>query len=252
MSHAIKSLITFWTLFFLCCTLRAPKINEYVITRAFDDIVIDGTLSESDWERARCTEAFVYFEDGSEPVFLTQAKILWDDTHLYIAFICQDDDVWSKFCERDRPLWHGEAVEIFCDPDGDGLNYIEIQINPLGAVLDLLMDKAYFSGGTADRTFEFADLEVGVSVNGTLNDLNHNDTLWSCEVALPFRSFADFSPSINVPPEDGDSWRLNLCRYERQRTGRKITEITCWNQTDRRGFHVPEKFGSMVFRKNVP
>ena len=39
---------------------------------------------------------------------------------------------------------------MFIDPDGNGRNYIELQVNSLGTTLDLLMSREYAKGGSPD------------------------------------------------------------------------------------------------------
>jgi hypothetical protein len=236
---------------FLRTGLHAQEIREYVVKRSTSTMVIDGQLAEAAWQGAGLTEKFVIYRDGTPTSLSTQAKILWDDRYLYVAFICEDPDVWAEMINRDDYLWNEEVVEIFCDPDGDGLNYIEIEVNPLETVLDLVLDKAYFEGGKADFSWNLDGLEVAVSVDGTINDLDDIDTRWLCEVAIPFQALAFTAPSNNFPPRAGDEWRLLLCRYNYERTGDKVVEISCWNQTDSRGFHVPSKFGRIVFSGDI-
>ena len=235
----------------LTASLHAQEIREYVVRRSTSTMVIDGQLMEADWQGAGLTEKFVIYRDGTPTSLSTQAMLLWDDSYLYIAFICEDPDVWAEMKNRDDYLWNEEVVEIFCDPDGDGLNYIEIEVNPLETVLDLFLDKAYYAGGNADFNWNLDGLKVAVSVDGTINDLHDIDTGWLCEVAVSFQELAFAAPSKNFPPRAGDEWRLLLCRYNYERTGDKVIEISCWNQTDSRGFHVPSKFGRIIFSSDI-
>lgn len=233
----------------LLCSIfsHAQDVRYYLVPRTSAPPVIDGRLDESDWSRAPLTESFVEYADGTSAKLSTQGKFLWDDACLYIAFICEDPDVWGELENRDDHLWNGEVVEILGDPDGDGKQYFEVQVNPLGTLLDLLMDKAYFEGGKADFSWQLDSLKAGVWVDGTLNDKQDEDRGWTVEVALPFDQLAALSPTQNHPPQDGDEWRILITRYDYERTGDKRVEITAWNQTDSRGFHVPEKFGRIVF-----
>ena len=225
----------------------AQEIHEYEVRRTLSPIQIDGRLTEPEWDAAPLTETFVKYADGASVRFPTQAKLLWDDTNLYIAFICTDPDVWANFTTRDAHLWEEEVVETFIDPDGDGIDYMEIHVNPLGTQLDLLMSKAYSVGGTGDFGWNLEGYTSAVWVDGTANNPEDTDTRWVAEIALPFAGLAFSAPSLVFPPKSGDSWRINLCRYEYERSGLKETEISAWNQTDKRGFHAPDKFGRIIF-----
>jgi hypothetical protein len=227
--------------------LSAQEIREYIVKRSTAELNVDGQLIEEEWKAAPLTERFVIYHDGAVTNLKTQAKLLWDDDFLYIGFICEDPDVWATLENRDDFLWNEEVVEILCDPDGDGLNYFEVQVNPLETILDLTLNKAYYAGGQANISWNLDSIQAAVWVDGTLNNINEIDSLWSCEVALPFQELAFLAPSLNFPPQDADEWRILLTRYDYERTGDEVVEISAWNQTDSRGFHVPEKFGRIIF-----
>lgn len=230
-----------------CLPVFPQTIREYTVNRASATLQIDGQLTESDWIAAPRTERFVWYTDGAATRLNTQAKMLWDEAYLYIGFICEDPDVWGTFKNRDDHLWNGEVVEILCDPDGDGLNYFEVQVNPLGTLLDLLLNRAYSVGGKANLTWNLDSLRADVWVDGTLNNLSDVDSQWTCEIRLPFSELAFMAPTQHFPPQPRDQWRILVTRYDYERTGAKVVEISSWNQTDSRGFHVPEKFGRITF-----
>ena len=74
--------------------------------------------------------------------------MIYDDEYLYIAFIMEDQDVWGKkisWYPGDECLCLEEVAEVFIDPDGDGRNYIEVEINPLQTVMDLTLSSEYAS-----------------------------------------------------------------------------------------------------------
>ena len=231
----------------LCGSVFAEDVREYVVKRSGTDVVIDGVLDEICWEKASFTETFVFYTDGAEPKYKTKAQMLWDNDYLYIAMTMTDEDVWGEMVERDDKLYREEVAEIFVDPDGDGSNYIEIEVNPLGTLMDLLMSKEYSQGGKSDWDWNLEGFLIGIGVGGTLNDSTDTDTEWILECALQFSDIAFAAPTMHYPPEPGDEWRLNLYRYDYDRTGEYINELTAWNQTDKRGFHAPDKFGCIIF-----
>jgi hypothetical protein len=257
MGISIKILLRSIELALLCVaiysnSLWSQEIRQYVVKHTATSITIDGHLTEADWQAAAFSEKFVHYQDGSQAKLSTQVKYLWDDQYLYIGFICQDPDVWATMTERDDRLWHEDVVEIFCDPDGDGLNYCEIQVNPLGTILDIFFKKPFYNSGYGNRAWNLDSLKVGVSVQGTLNNKNDIDTGWTVEVAIPFKELKFMAPSMNFPPHDGDRWRILTARYDYQRTEQQTVEASSWNQTSSvGGFHVPSKFGSIIFSKET-
>jgi hypothetical protein len=235
--------------FFLAFTnpLMGQAIREAVVKKTASPPSIDGLMAEPEWRAAAFTENFVKYQDGGATRLSTRAKFLWDAECLYVGFVCEDPDVWATMKNRDDHLWEGEVVEILCDPDGDGRDYFEVQVNPLGTVLDLLMNRPYSEGGSADLSWNLTGLKAAVHVAGTLNNGADTDTLWSCEAALPFDELAFMAPGMAFPPAAGTSWRILVTRYDYERSDDRTVEISSWNQTDSRGFHVPEKFGRIVF-----
>jgi len=243
----LRSLMILIMLLLIQNNLHAQAIREYEVKRSESVLEIDGRLDEASWQVAALTERFVHHQDGSATILSTQAKFLWDDENLYIGFICEDPDVWATLENRDDHLWNGEVVEILCDPDGDGLNYFEVQVNPLETILDLTLDKPYSEGGRADLNWNLNGVKAQVWVDGTLNNLDSVDIQWQCEVALPFSELAFMGPALHFPPIDGEEWRILVTRYDYDRVGDEFVEVSAWNQTNSTSFHVPERFGRIIF-----
>jgi len=234
--------------FCLLTSLHGQEIRQYVAKKTVAALKIDGKLNEPEWQAAVTTEKFITPVEGNATRLSTQAKFLWNDTYLYIGFICEDTDVWTTITQRDAHLWDGEVVEIFCDPDGDGLDYLEIQVNPLGTVMDLFMKKPYSVEGKPDFSWDIKNLKAAVWIDGTINNPNDVDSLWTCEVALPFNELAFAAPSQSFPPHDGDLWRMLVSRYDYARDSSFVT--SCWNQTNA-NFHTPSKYGKIIFSKST-
>jgi hypothetical protein len=238
--------------FILCGLAQSQPIPDYTILKTPGKIVIDGKLNEPGWQNIQFTSPFVLHTDGSAPVYQTKAKMLWDKKYLYIAFVMDDPDVWAKTkVWTDGPnkcLCREEVAEVFIDPDGDGSKYLEAEINPYGAVMDLWLEKEFKKGGKGDLAWSYKGLKIGITVQGTLNDSTDVDTGWICEMAFPFKDIAPTAPSLHFPPKPGESWRLNLYRYDYLRTPENKSELSAWSQTDKeRGFHAPDRFGKVVF-----
>ena len=154
----------------------------------------------------------------------------------------EDPDVWATITQRDGQLWHEEVAELFVDADSDGRGYVEIEVNPLGTVLDLFVLNRE---GTLRILYDWDSpgLQVGVTVDGTVDDRTDRDRGWTVELAVPF---ADFFTAPHIPPEPGDRWRANLYRIER--AGDEMAFIA-WSPTGVPNYHVPARFGTLVFRE---
>src|SRR6476659_349128 len=88
-------------------------------------------------------------------------------------------------------------------------------------------------------------LRGAVQVEGTI-DGKDNDRGWTCEIALPLE---DVATATHNPPQPDDRWRLNLYRVDRKP---RVAELA-WSPTLQDDFHVPAKFGELVFTdRQVP
>jgi hypothetical protein len=221
-----------------------PTLKVHAL-RAGQAITIDGRLDEPAWQEAADTGAFVHPSTGRPapraPVG-GRAKLLYDATQLYVAFVVRDATLRGGFPAdaRDPHLWERDTVEMMVDPDGDGDNvdYYEIQINPQNLVFDSRFDRYNAPRGGPSGPFGHeswsAELSSAVDVRGTLDDDSDRDDGYTVEVAIPWKSFAKAKRS---PPRPGDRWRLNL--YAMQNNGG-----VAWSPILGRGnFHRASRFG---------
>lgn len=193
----------------------AGLVSYYAVQRAATPIVVDGSLEEFAWQTAEQIDGFErILNDYDRVLYPVRAKMLWDDEHFYFGFACQDPDIWAIYENEDDHLWEEEVVEVFIDPDGDGENYLELEVNPLNAVVDLLIYHVRPSSFKSSIDWDIAGLQTAVQVQGTVNDSLSQDLGWSVEIAIPWAAMVD-SVDGGKRPEDGDTWRLNLYRIDR-------------------------------------
>jgi hypothetical protein len=214
-----------------------PNNYQYICRKISDRIKPDGVLCESVWKDI---ETIVLVRNDGErldPAYSTQAQICRDDENLYIRFLCKDPHIWATMKGRNEPLWEEEVVEVFIDPDGDGRNYIELEVNPLNNILALLIPGVGAVGNWKENAdFELSGLKTYVSQDGQG---------WLANIIIPFRNF---KPWASVPPKGRDIWHLNLYRVERPVKQRpQDCILIAWSPTLRDTFHVPQSFGEVVF-----
>ena len=159
----------------------------YDVRMATTAPIIDGKLDDTAWADADWTTPFVDLAGRADhPVrHETRCKLLWDPDNLYIAADLETPDVWSTMTQHDAPLFREDAFEVFVDPDGDGKNYCELELNAQNANWDLKLTKPYADGGKADSAFELVGMKSAVFIDGTLNDHSDVDRGWSIELAIP-------------------------------------------------------------------
>jgi WD40 repeat protein len=188
---------------------RAPRTDS--------PVVIDGRMDEADWQQAPWTGPFVDIEGAAKPTpqHTTRVRMLWDDEHLYVAAWLDEPHVWGTLTEHDSIIYRDNDFEVFLDPDGDGLAYAEIEVNALGTIFDLMLDKPYNQGGRPHIDWSPPGVAAAVSIAGTLNGPGDEDQGWGVEIAIPHQALAELSDAP-LPPRPGDVWRVNFSRVQWQ------------------------------------
>ena len=120
---------------------------------------------------------------GAAPVQPTSVRVAWDADELRVLFCAEDTHIHATLTARDAPLYTEEVVEVFLDPAGDGACYFEIEVNPLNAVLDLVLRRNR-GGWRKDFAWRCEDLRTCV---------RREAAALSAELAIPFRSPASRS-----------------------------------------------------------
>ena len=179
---------------------------------------IDGRLDDHAWQTATRVTDFVDLQTGERAEVQTVVRLCYDDRALYIAFECIEPNVSQlkpTKCERDSmKIFESECVEVFIDPEYSRTHYFHFAVNANGD----LRDAEGFDPGWNSRARAVASV---------------GERAWFVELAIPFESVA-------TTPETGNLWGLNLTRT--RRIGK--TQHTCWSWTQR-GFHRPDRFGSL-------
>lgn len=190
-------------------------------------------LEQGAWAKAPWTADFVDIEGPRKPTppYRTRAKVMWDDRCLYLGAELSDPHVWGTLRQNDQIVFQDNDFEAFIDPDGDGNEYYEIEINALGTVFDLFLHRSYRNGGPAVHGWNADGIVRGIAVDGTLNDPKDVDRRWVVTMAIPWTAFAPpKDPGIEALPADqrgfgesararsapkaGDTWRINFSRVQ--------------------------------------
>jgi hypothetical protein len=216
----------------------APELPEYIVTRAAKTPTIDGALDDAAWKAARPVVLRGSF-DGRPAQLRTEARLVYDDAHLYVAFDIEDPDLWGTLRKRDDPIYEQEVVEIFLDANADGRTYNELQVSPHNVIFD-----AYFPARRQgmDRSWD-SGMQTAVKVRGTLDDPSDKDEGWTVEMKIPFARLAEVP---HIPPQKGDCWRFNLYRLEHH--GRRAVEGQALSPLFIGDFHALPRFAWLTFQ----
>ncbi len=192
----------------------APTPRRYACPKLAAPLRLTGRMDDPQWERVPWTEDFVDIEGDRKPTprHRTRAKMCWDDTYFYVAARLDDPHVFATLTEKNAVIFHDPDFEIFIDPDGDTRHYYEFEINALGTIWELYLEKTYRDGGPVHEGYNLDGLRSAVHVDGTINDPSDVDGGWSVEVAIPWEALRLFAREMPCPPEPGDEWRVNFSR----------------------------------------
>jgi hypothetical protein len=198
---------------------------------------VDGKLDDACWAQAAVAGQFVL--DGGERYAAeqTDARVLWDDSNLYIGMRCFDSDIGrlkKTVTERDGPVWSDDCIEIFFIPPSSRIlatapkaeRYFHIAVNALGTCWD----------------------EIGMSsperwnARWTAKTSVHRDR-WEVELAMPWSA-------LKTRPSDGTVWDVNFNRGLPAR-GPRRKQYSGWSITFA-GFHDPDHFGKLIFLGRWP
>lgn len=238
-----------------------PK--NYTVNYVKSPPVIDGDINDAVWQQAAWTDDFRDIEGDLKPnpPLRTRAKMLWDDSCLYIAAEINDPNVWATLTHHDDIVFHDNDFEVFIDPNNTTHQYFELEFNALNTVFDLFLNKPYRNGGSAMINWNAEGLRSSVKVQGTLNDPSEKDKGWTVEIAIPFRAIS--IGNNKQLPADGSFWRINFSRVEwdtkvengkyvklKDSTGRNLPEHNwVWSPQGVINMHFPERWGYLVFSK---
>jgi hypothetical protein len=238
-----------------------PHPRGYVCYRAPSPITIDGAVTEAAWDAAPWTDAFVDIEGDrrQKPPFRTRVKMLWDAEALYIAAELEEPHVWATLTEHDAVIFHDNDFEVFLDPDGDNHLYGELELNAKNTTWDLLLTKPYKDGGKAVNAWEITGLKTAVNSDGTPNDPRDTDRGWTVEIRWPWAGLKELG--AEVPPKDGDRWRINFSRVEwdteiadgkYRKVKGKQEHNWVWSPQGVIDMHRPERWGYLQFSTAEP
>ncbi len=237
--------------------MKAQTPRGYQCRRTTTPIAIDGRLEDVAWRQAPWTQEFLDIQGPHlpKPKFDTRAKMLWDSEYFYIAALLKEPHIWGTLTNRDAVIFQDNDFEVFIDPDGDGHEYFEFEMNALNTQWDLRLVKAYKDGGPALNEWDIAGIKTAVHIEGTLNDPRDVDRWWSVEIALPWRALGQYSLQPS-PPVAGDRWRVDFSRVEWQidlssgryvKVPKKPEDNWVWSPTGIIDMHRPDRWGIVEF-----
>ena len=75
---------------------------SYEVHRVSTPITVDGIVTEEEWGGASPAVEFIFpWDEQTGAKQKTRARLLWDNTNLYVAYECEDADINAQFTNLD-------------------------------------------------------------------------------------------------------------------------------------------------------
>jgi hypothetical protein len=138
--HA-RALAAILTILLIPAAVRAGASSplELRAVKAAKPPVIDGVVGDEEWSGASVASDFVQFEPrrGEPASGRTDVLILYDATHLYVAFRVWDaEPPTAQLTQRDVDLFSDDAVSVLIDSYFDRRSAYYFTTNILGTQAD--------------------------------------------------------------------------------------------------------------------
>lgn len=190
------------------------------VIRRSGDIVIDGKLNETAWEKTIMIDDFVQGDDEKAEKE-TQVRFLYDDDYFYAAVWMQEPnpDKLTTNAEGDIPFtWNDDDFEMFFDTGLTQSSYLRLFQNAAGTRFNSLprhVENKYFK----------SDYESAIQKGGDF---------WTLEMKIPWSDL-----DLEDGPESGDMWAFNMGRHRQQ----SEVKQSRWAG----GLYDPKRYGLLKF-----
>jgi hypothetical protein len=215
---------------------RGYEITNIVEALPVESAVGAGDFDDAAWSRARAAQIARYWSgEDAPPERRAEARVLWDTHAFTVRFDCRQAEplVVSDAPRLDHKtigLWDRDVCEIFVTPETARIkHYFEFEVAPTGEWIDLALTVRP-EGRETDWHFR----------SGMTAAARVRERSLSLALRVPWKA-------LGRTPRAGERWRCNLFRC----VGRDPTRgYLAWQptHTPEPGFHVPDKFGWIVFK----
>ncbi len=216
----------------------------YHVKRLYQTIPIDGNWDKTPWKK---TEALNIDQFGwVEPVFrpVTQAKMLYDNTHLYVIFHVQDRFVRCQVRDYNGPVYDDSCIEFFFSPNANVPDkYFNLEINCIGTPL-MRYNRVPRQDTTEIDVNDIKQIEIASSLpKKIIFQETDKPVTWTIEYKLPLSTLQKYVHIIQ--PEKDVVWKANFFKI----TSGTNTHYATWSsiQNDKPDFHLPQFFGILKF-----
>jgi hypothetical protein len=216
----------------------------YSVAKLTGNLNIDANWNKPEWSGVKSIR--ISNRMGEKPPFepLVEAKVMYNDSNVFVIFRVQDRFVKSTVTEINGPVSENSCVEFFFAPDADKpLHYFNLEINAGGTPLLFYVTKPW-SGYTELSKDDIRQIEIAHSLPSTVDPEIPEPTTWTIECRVPISMLQKYATITQ--PASGVKWKANF--YKTGSATSNPNYLT-WSKVEfpKPNFHLPEFFGTIVF-----
>lgn len=221
----------------------------YKVAKAKGPIAADGKMDEEAWKSAEVV-TFDYFFRRDEPLEKqkTEFRMLWDEQNIYLFYTCEDTSITARETGYDGRPYLDDCAEFFCLPVPDSLYmHFGFEVNVTKAKYDYIVLWQFNNRNVFIPDYN-PGYEVGVTMDGTLNNDTDTDKGWTMEYVIPMSVFRGFNTRNLV----GTQWAFQAVRQDRNAVDDRFRSTSTLFPTYDIALdvHPPNRFGLMEFTDN--
>jgi len=197
--------------------ISAPLVMNAIPTAPGADVMAS-PLSNPFWNGTRWY-TLNSSDAGQDPAALTKAAVAYDQSNLYVAYICTGRTPRYDSAAAPADLWRHDCTEIWLDTsqNQNGTNFFEIVVSPNGRT-----NQVWHSSVTPPQPDRNGDLDLqhpysmipwktaglkAAAATGTWQ----GQSAWTLVVQIPLGSLP---APLKTALIAGDRFRINLLRYQ--------------------------------------
>lgn len=227
--------------------MQAEQFKTYQVKKLKEAMAIDANWDKPQWQGVDPLELSLYMGDKPDHFPKVQAKLLYDDSKLYVIFRVEDKYVRALATKYQDTTCRDSCVEFFFTPtatDDPTTGYFNFELNCIGTVL------CYHQKSDAENEIHIKDehldqMEIASSLPKKVIDPEITDPVtWTLEYTVPYTLLENYHTVVK--PAAGVQWRGNLYKCADRTSGQ---HWLTWSLVDlpRPDFHRPKFFGTLEF-----
>lgn len=221
-----------------------PTPLRYEVHRLAERMSIDGEWDKPQWRNIEPLNIGNYM--GEEPEFRpsTQAKLLYDDRHIYVIFRVEDQYVRAVAQEVHGRVWEDSCVEFFFTPGRDpSQGYFNLEVNCGGTPL-FHYQKIPRQDSRKVAIEDMQKIEIAHSLPSVVEPEITEPVTWVIEYRLPLEILEAYGQVTR--PQPGTIWRANFYKCADKSSH---PHWLTWSVVDHPvpDFHLPQFFGVLEF-----